>query len=121
MEETEKSHDAFLQGAQQELRKEMATLQKKILMDTVRGEGRVKPDRWTDGSSYAWRAVNSCTLASIHALLPSVKHELLRQLFKSVVSQQLCSILLTVSKLIDQLSVCFWTADCRNQPQWDGK
>lgn len=40
MEETEKSHDAFLQGAQQELRKEMATLQKKILMDTVRGEER---------------------------------------------------------------------------------
>lgn len=35
MEDTEKSHNAFLQGAQQELRKEMATLQKKILMDTV--------------------------------------------------------------------------------------
>lgn len=35
MEETEKCHDAFIQGAQQELRKEMATLQKKILMDTV--------------------------------------------------------------------------------------
>lgn len=35
MEDMEKSHDAFLQGAQQELRKEMATLQKKILMDTV--------------------------------------------------------------------------------------
>lgn len=31
----EKSHDAFLQGAQLELKKEMATLQKKILMDTV--------------------------------------------------------------------------------------
>uniref|UniRef100_A0A671TLD8 Synaptonemal complex protein 3 n=1 Tax=Sparus aurata TaxID=8175 RepID=A0A671TLD8_SPAAU len=38
MEETEKSHDAFLQGAQQELRKEMATLQKKILMDTQQQE-----------------------------------------------------------------------------------
>ncbi|KAM8892926.1 synaptonemal complex protein 3 isoform 2-T2 [Spinachia spinachia] len=36
MEDMEKSHDSFLQGAQQELRKEMATLQKKILMDTVR-------------------------------------------------------------------------------------
>uniref|UniRef100_A0A8C2X365 Synaptonemal complex protein 3 n=1 Tax=Cyclopterus lumpus TaxID=8103 RepID=A0A8C2X365_CYCLU len=35
MEDMEKSHDAFLQGAQQELRKEMANLQKKILMDTV--------------------------------------------------------------------------------------
>lgn len=37
----EKSHDAFLQGAQQELRKEMATLQKKILMDTVSAESKV--------------------------------------------------------------------------------
>jgi len=35
MEEMEKSHEMFLQGAQQELKKEMATLQKKILMDTV--------------------------------------------------------------------------------------
>lgn len=35
MEDMEKSHESFLQGAQQELRKEMATLQKKILMDTV--------------------------------------------------------------------------------------
>lgn len=31
----EKSHNAFLQGAQQELKKEMAILQKKILIDTV--------------------------------------------------------------------------------------
>ncbi|XP_037622351.1 synaptonemal complex protein 3 isoform X1 [Sebastes umbrosus] len=38
MEDMEKSHDAFLQGAQQELRKEMATLQKKILMDTQQQE-----------------------------------------------------------------------------------
>lgn len=36
MEEAEKSDKAFLQGAQQELSEEMATLQKKILMDTVR-------------------------------------------------------------------------------------
>lgn len=35
MEEMEKSHDAFLQGAQQDLKKEMAILQKKILIDTV--------------------------------------------------------------------------------------
>lgn len=35
MDEMEKSHDAFLQGAQQELKKEMAILQKKILIDTV--------------------------------------------------------------------------------------
>lgn len=35
MQEMEKSHDAFLWGAQLELKKEMATLQKKILMDTV--------------------------------------------------------------------------------------
>lgn len=35
MEEMEKSHNAFLQGAQQELKKEMAVLQKKILIDTV--------------------------------------------------------------------------------------
>uniref|UniRef100_A0A3Q2E454 Synaptonemal complex protein 3 n=1 Tax=Cyprinodon variegatus TaxID=28743 RepID=A0A3Q2E454_CYPVA len=35
MEEVEKSHEMFLQGTQQELRKEMASLQKKILMDTV--------------------------------------------------------------------------------------
>uniref|UniRef100_A0A3Q3L9M4 Synaptonemal complex protein 3 n=1 Tax=Labrus bergylta TaxID=56723 RepID=A0A3Q3L9M4_9LABR len=38
MEDMEKSHDAFLQGAQQELKKEMATLQKKILMDTQQQE-----------------------------------------------------------------------------------
>ncbi|XP_037307303.2 synaptonemal complex protein 3 isoform X1 [Pungitius pungitius] len=38
MEDMEKSHDSFLQGAQQELRKEMATLQKKILMDTQQQE-----------------------------------------------------------------------------------
>lgn len=31
----EKSHEAFLQGAQIELKKEMALLQKKIMMDTV--------------------------------------------------------------------------------------
>lgn len=31
----EKSHEAFLQGAQMELKKEMALLQKKIMMDTV--------------------------------------------------------------------------------------
>uniref|UniRef100_A0A673A2U0 Synaptonemal complex protein 3 n=1 Tax=Sphaeramia orbicularis TaxID=375764 RepID=A0A673A2U0_9TELE len=35
IEDMEKSHSVFLQGAQQELKKEMATLQKKILMDTV--------------------------------------------------------------------------------------
>ncbi|MED6271807.1 hypothetical protein CHARACLAT_024113, partial [Characodon lateralis] len=34
MEDMEKNHEMFLQGTQQELRKEMATLQKKILMDT---------------------------------------------------------------------------------------
>ncbi|CAF89756.1 unnamed protein product, partial [Tetraodon nigroviridis] len=38
MEEMEKSHDAFLQGAQQELKKEMAILQKKILIDTHQQE-----------------------------------------------------------------------------------
>ncbi|XP_026168311.1 synaptonemal complex protein 3 [Mastacembelus armatus] len=38
MEDMEKSHEGFLQGAQQELRKEMATLQKKILMDTQQQE-----------------------------------------------------------------------------------
>ncbi|XP_051236863.1 synaptonemal complex protein 3 isoform X2 [Dicentrarchus labrax] len=38
MEDMEKSHDSFIQGAQQELRKEMATLQKKILMDTQQQE-----------------------------------------------------------------------------------
>uniref|UniRef100_A0A3Q3XKA9 XLR/SYCP3/FAM9 domain-containing protein n=1 Tax=Mola mola TaxID=94237 RepID=A0A3Q3XKA9_MOLML len=38
MEDMEKSHSAFLQGAQQELKKEMATLQKKILMDTQQQE-----------------------------------------------------------------------------------
>lgn len=38
MEDMEKSHDAFLQGAQLELKKEMATLQKKILMDTQQQE-----------------------------------------------------------------------------------
>ncbi|XP_072301864.1 synaptonemal complex protein 3 [Eucyclogobius newberryi] len=38
MEEMEKSHETFLQGAQQELRKEMASLQKKILMDTQQQE-----------------------------------------------------------------------------------
>lgn len=35
MDEMEKSNDAFLQGAQQELKKEMAIMQKKILIDTV--------------------------------------------------------------------------------------
>ncbi|KAM9854641.1 synaptonemal complex protein 3 [Aulostomus maculatus] len=38
MEDMEKSQEGFLQGAQQELRKEMATLQKKILMDTQQQE-----------------------------------------------------------------------------------
>lgn len=38
MEEMEKSHGSFLQGAQLELRKEMASLQKKILMDTQQQE-----------------------------------------------------------------------------------
>ncbi|TNN83292.1 Synaptonemal complex protein 3 [Liparis tanakae] len=38
MEEMEKSHNSFLQGAQQELRKEMANLQKKILMETQQQE-----------------------------------------------------------------------------------
>nr|XP_040018821.1 synaptonemal complex protein 3 isoform X2 [Gasterosteus aculeatus aculeatus] len=38
IEDMEKSNDSFLQGAEQELRKEMATLQKKILMDTQQQE-----------------------------------------------------------------------------------
>uniref|UniRef100_A0A3P9Q6V8 Synaptonemal complex protein 3 n=1 Tax=Poecilia reticulata TaxID=8081 RepID=A0A3P9Q6V8_POERE len=38
MEDMEKNHEMFLQGTQQELRKEMATLQKKILMDTQQQE-----------------------------------------------------------------------------------
>ncbi|XP_037538549.1 synaptonemal complex protein 3 [Nematolebias whitei] len=38
MEDMEKNHEMFLQGAQQELRKEMAALQKKILMDTQQQE-----------------------------------------------------------------------------------
>ncbi|XP_030010446.1 synaptonemal complex protein 3 [Sphaeramia orbicularis] len=38
IEDMEKSHSVFLQGAQQELKKEMATLQKKILMDTQQQE-----------------------------------------------------------------------------------
>lgn len=35
MEELEKSNESLLAGAQNELRKEMALLQKKIMMDTV--------------------------------------------------------------------------------------
>lgn len=35
MEELEKSHDSLLNGAQNELKKEMALLQKKIMMETV--------------------------------------------------------------------------------------
>ncbi|XDV52931.1 hypothetical protein PO909_021568 [Leuciscus waleckii] len=38
MEEMEKSHEGFLQGTQMELRKEMALLQKKIMMDTQQQE-----------------------------------------------------------------------------------
>ncbi|KAM3842705.1 synaptonemal complex protein 3-like [Diretmus argenteus] len=38
MEEMEGSHESFLQGAQQELKKEMASLQKKILMDMKQQE-----------------------------------------------------------------------------------
>ncbi|XP_048014682.1 synaptonemal complex protein 3 [Megalobrama amblycephala] len=38
MEEMEKSHESFLQGTQMELRKEMALLQKKIMMDTQQQE-----------------------------------------------------------------------------------
>ncbi|KAJ8002972.1 hypothetical protein DPEC_G00164500 [Dallia pectoralis] len=38
MEEMEKSHETFLQGAQVELKKEMALLQKKIMMDTQQQE-----------------------------------------------------------------------------------
>lgn len=51
MEEMEKSHDSFLQGAQQELRKEMSTLQKKILMDTVSEESKVRTDFFNINSS----------------------------------------------------------------------
>lgn len=35
MEELEKNNETLLAGAQNELRKEMAMLQKKIMMDTV--------------------------------------------------------------------------------------
>lgn len=35
MEDLEKNHDSLLTGAQNELRKEMAMLQKKIMMETV--------------------------------------------------------------------------------------
>lgn len=42
MKEMDKTYDGFMQGTQQELKKEMATLQKKILMDTVRD--RLKTD-----------------------------------------------------------------------------
>ncbi|XP_072519827.1 synaptonemal complex protein 3 [Salminus brasiliensis] len=38
MEEMEKSHEVFLQGAQMELKKEIALLQKKIMMDTQQQE-----------------------------------------------------------------------------------
>ncbi|XP_056909120.1 synaptonemal complex protein 3 isoform X2 [Takifugu flavidus] len=38
MEDMERSHNTFLQGAQQELKKEMAILQKKILIDTHQQE-----------------------------------------------------------------------------------
>ncbi|XP_062402613.1 synaptonemal complex protein 3 [Sardina pilchardus] len=38
MDEMEKSHESFLQGAQVELKKEMAMLQKKIMMDTQQQE-----------------------------------------------------------------------------------
>ncbi|XP_051976148.1 synaptonemal complex protein 3 isoform X1 [Xyrauchen texanus] len=38
MEEMEKGHEAFLQGTQMELKKEMALLQKKIMMDTQQQE-----------------------------------------------------------------------------------
>ncbi|XP_051545724.1 synaptonemal complex protein 3 [Myxocyprinus asiaticus] len=38
MEEMEKGHEAFLQGTQLELKKEMALLQKKIMMDTQQQE-----------------------------------------------------------------------------------
>ncbi|XP_065147941.1 synaptonemal complex protein 3 [Paramisgurnus dabryanus] len=38
MEEMEKSHETFLQGTQMELKKEMALLQKKIMMDTQQQE-----------------------------------------------------------------------------------
>ncbi|XP_076158534.1 synaptonemal complex protein 3 [Alosa pseudoharengus] len=38
MDEMEKSHQSFLQGAQVELKKEMAMLQKKIMMDTQQQE-----------------------------------------------------------------------------------
>ncbi|XP_010882099.2 synaptonemal complex protein 3 [Esox lucius] len=38
MEEMEKSHETFLKGAQVELKKEMAMLQKKIMMDTQQQE-----------------------------------------------------------------------------------
>lgn len=35
MEDLEKNHDNLLSGAQNDLRKEMAMLQKKIMMETV--------------------------------------------------------------------------------------
>ncbi|XP_072306559.1 synaptonemal complex protein 3-like isoform X1 [Eucyclogobius newberryi] len=42
VEEMQKSHDAFVQAATQELRKEMSTLQKKILMDTQQEMANVR-------------------------------------------------------------------------------
>lgn len=58
MEDMEKSHEGFLQGAQQELRKEMATLQKKILMDTVSAESQTQPSDLQRGCNGSiWQSV----------------------------------------------------------------
>lgn len=46
-EDMEKTHESFLQGAQQELKKEMNTLQKKVLMEMV---SEVSEKSWTRGS-----------------------------------------------------------------------
>lgn len=52
MEELEKSNENLLAGAQNELRKEMAMLQKKIMMDTVSIGSMKKSVKCKNGTFY---------------------------------------------------------------------
>lgn len=52
MEELEKSNENLLAGAQNELRKEMAMLQKKIMMDTVSIRSMKKSVKCKNGTFY---------------------------------------------------------------------
>ncbi|KPP72055.1 synaptonemal complex protein 3-like [Scleropages formosus] len=83
MEEMEKSHEAFLVGAQAELKKEMAVLQKKIMMDTVRQNTLLGFYNGAHSSSPVLSLPSTATagdghhakISSVHAVLRPRRHQ----------------------------------------------